>query len=446
MTVNAACKAALEQLREYFSSLGDKSPIRSLSLDEGGIAFIVCTPSEQHRITVCWTEADNYPNSGCILFGPEPVSELSERFQDRGELRDVVREVLRVFGIQMDIPGAQQATPAAMEEDSPAGKRRSGSDSGMDEGSDDDWDNVQSGSEDNDDHGSDGSSGQFEDEEEEQDEEQDEDDDDRDLIILCSSNMGRWERHEARLEAAAAAAAEGDAAKQQLSSMQGLAAKRQIFSSREAFAMLSRELLDFLRGRHLDCSVETEGDDLFHWVLDLGSFAEGSGMAKDMREVSRRYFYSTVRLRLRFMRGLYPFYPFAVEVVWPRLAGPLLGAVASHPMLATDKWDPFRPVMATVAQIKKYLEAHARVDLDHPGNDIRRHPHSTYSPLECGLARLEALSGVAPEGLSRSEAAELYAARDSYDKDAARLQALVDSGNKKRARPDAAGAGKRSKA
>ncbi|EFJ44535.1 hypothetical protein VOLCADRAFT_64713, partial [Volvox carteri f. nagariensis] len=34
-----------------------------------------------------------------------------------------------------------------------------------------------------------------------------------------------------------------------------------------AFSMLSRELLDFLRARHVDCSVETGGDDLYHWIL-----------------------------------------------------------------------------------------------------------------------------------------------------------------------------------
>lgn len=54
---------------------------------------------------------------------------------------------------------------------------------------------------------------------------------------------------------------------------------------------------------------------------------------QDMREVSRRYAYSTVRLRLRFMRGLHPFFPPSVEVVWPHLAGPLQvcgGAALGH--------------------------------------------------------------------------------------------------------------------
>lgn len=60
----------------------------------------------------------------------------------------------------------------------------------------------------------------------------------------------------------------------------GLAAKRQIFNPREAFSMLSRELLDFMRARHVDCSVETGGDDVYHWIVDLGSFTDGSALAR----------------------------------------------------------------------------------------------------------------------------------------------------------------------
>ncbi|GIL55821.1 hypothetical protein Vafri_11171 [Volvox africanus] len=163
----------------------------------------------------------------------------------------------------------------------------------------------------------------------------------------------------------------------------------------------------------------------------------GTSLRQDMREVSRRYFYSTVRLRLRFMRGLHPFFPPSVEVVWPHFKGPMLDAVASHPMLRLENWDPWRPAMETVGQIKAFLEANARVDLDNPANDIRLHPHSTYSPLERGLARLEALSGVSPTSLQQPEIAALYAARNSYDKDTARLQALAEAG-KKRGRSDLA--------
>ena len=58
------------------------------------------------------------------------------------------------------------------------------------------------------------------------------------------------------------------------------------------------------------------------------------------------------------------------------------------------------------------LKAHARVDLDNPANDIRRHGAAagTYTPLERSLARLEALTGLAPRCVAASaEVAELYA-------------------------------------
>ncbi|GLI65397.1 hypothetical protein VaNZ11_008953 [Volvox africanus] len=356
----------------------------------------------------------------------------------------------------MEVSNTPVPAPADMEDEGTIDKRF-GSDDDMDEGSDADWDNVASGS----DNGC-GGNGDG-DQQEVDDSGDDSDEEERDLIILCSMSLGReqlycrpwrtercvrvdavcfgprWERYEASVEAAM----EAETGKQALSSTQGLAARRQIFNPREAFSMLSRELLDCLRARNVDCSVETGGDDLYHWIVDLGSFTEGSALAKDMREVSRRYFYSTVRLRLRFMRGLHPFFPPSVEVVWPHFKGPMLDAVASHPMLRLENWDPWRAAMDTVGQIKAFLEANARVDLDNPANDIRLHPHSTYSPLERGLARLEALSGVSPLSLQQPEVAALYAARDSYDKDTARLQALAEAG-KKRGRPELA-SGKRTR-
>jgi hypothetical protein len=58
---------------------------------------------------------------------------------------------------------------------------------------------------------------------------------------------------------------------------------------------------------------------------------------QDMAELERRHGQADVRLRLRFKRGLYPFYPPAVELLQPRFCGPLLGALASHPMLQVPR-------------------------------------------------------------------------------------------------------------
>lgn len=38
-----------------------------------------------------------------------------------------------------------------------------------------------------------------------------------------------------------------------------------------------------------------------------------------MREIQRRYSYSSLKIRISFMRGLHPFYPASVEVVRPYL-------------------------------------------------------------------------------------------------------------------------------
>lgn len=69
------------------------------------------------------------------------------------------------------------------------------------------------------------------------------------------------------------------------------------------------------------------------------------------------------------------------------------GAVASHPMLSIKAWEPFRPLKDFIEQLKKFLESHARVDLDHPLNNITQHPDCSYSPLDRYLAQLEALTG-----------------------------------------------------
>jgi hypothetical protein len=65
------------------------------------------------------------------------------------------------------------------------------------------------------------------------------DEEERALLMECGQRQGRWERHEADLEASVAASA--------LSADQGLASRRQIFSAKEAFAMLSKELLNIIR-------------------------------------------------------------------------------------------------------------------------------------------------------------------------------------------------------
>ena len=130
------------------------------------------------------------------------------------------------------------------------------------------------------------------------------------------------------------------------------------------------------------------------------------------------------------------------QVVRPHFQGVTATAIASHPLLKLGTWDPWRPVGELIGQIKTFLEvcgptpasilgfrhcwvtctthiggplplpssdhgrprdstrplpssqAAARVDLDHPMNDIKRFPASSYRPVEVALARLNALSGL----------------------------------------------------
>lgn len=77
---------------------------------------------------------------------------------------------------------------------------------------------------------------------------------------------------------------------------------------------------------------------------------------QDMAEVSTKYAVSSVQLRFSFMRGLHPFYPPSLEVVRPHLSCPLAGALASHPLLRLEHWDPMMNMNQLLDRIKEFLE------------------------------------------------------------------------------------------
>ncbi len=99
--VNAALRAALEGLRAEYGSLGDASPLQSVSLEEGSVSFNVVRSKGAAPVSVniCFTEAEAYPHCGALVFGPDALAPLSERFQDRGELRTVVAEVRGLLAV-----------------------------------------------------------------------------------------------------------------------------------------------------------------------------------------------------------------------------------------------------------------------------------------------------------------------------------------------------------
>ncbi|MEW5298580.1 MAG: hypothetical protein WDW36_001686 [Sanguina aurantia] len=299
--------------------------------------------------------------------------------------------------------------------------------------------------------GNDGCSSQEEDKEGGADDDDDGDEDDadeRELMIEASLRVGRWERHENKLNGDGTLDADGkeDKGKKAVtfSATQGLAAKRQIFNPSEAFRMLSRELVDIYKRQSYEMFVDALDDDVYRWVVELSSFDSKSplaavsarGVPQDMREVQKRYAYSSVQLHITFKRGLHPFYPPAVDIVRPHFVGPVLGAVASHPMLLLQNWDPWRSHLQLIQEVKSFLETKARVDLSHPGTDIRLHQNAS-APLESHLARLEAVCGETPLHAA-AEFKALYSTREDYAKNECRLSALNDTSSNKRSKVEGA--------
>jgi baculoviral IAP repeat-containing protein 6 len=79
-------------------------------------------------------------------------------------------------------------------------------------------------------------------------------------------------------------------------------------------------------------------------------------IAQDLRELDRQHGRNHVCLRLRFKRGLHPFFPPQVQLLRPRIVGPVPGALASHPMLQLSTWDPWRSQRDLLEQLCLFLE------------------------------------------------------------------------------------------
>lgn len=63
-----------------------------------------------------------------------------------------------------------------------------------------------------------------------------------------------------------------------------------------------------------------------------------------------------VHLQLSFKRGLHPFYPPLLDVLYPRFTGPVAGALTSHPVTQLQHWDPWITQRELVAKLKAFLE------------------------------------------------------------------------------------------
>lgn len=78
--------------------------------------------------------------------------------------------------------------------------------------------------------------------------------------------------------------------------------------------------------------------------------------AQDLQDLQVSHGYDTVELRISFMRGLHPFYPPKVALIRPRMPAVLAGALASHPLLSLDLWDPWKPCEEWLAVLKDFIQ------------------------------------------------------------------------------------------
>lgn len=168
--------------------------------------------------------------------------------------------------------------------------------------------------------------------------------------------------------------------------------------------MLSEELFKIKSARQARLDGDAEGDDVHHWRLRLGCFSTSTPLGADLADLARRYpgtGADTVELRLKFKADLFPFYPPSVDIVRPRLLGPVRGALVAHPLLRLDTWDPITPCAAVVDRLRSFLELHGRVDLQADANNPATHPdgaHSdTLSRLDGALAQMGALHSCIPD-------------------------------------------------
>eukprot|EP00887_Chlorella_sp_A99_P005986 scaffold27.g5986.t1 len=185
--------------------------------------------------------------------------------------------------------------------------------------------------------------------------------------------------------------------------------QRQIFDSKAAFRRLANELEEIFKAQQHDFNMVAEASDapdgLYRWDVHLGGFS--GPLAEDLQQAGRKFGGSSVRLQLVFKRPLHPFYPPSVRLSWPRFQGPILSAVASHPLFTPRCWDPMLTAREVLLLLKAFLEEHARVDL----GSARNATSAAFLPAEQLLARLEALTGAG--SACQQDYKDLYETREA---------------------------------
>mmetsp|Transcript_5781 Transcript_5781/g.16229 ORF Transcript_5781/g.16229 Transcript_5781/m.16229 type:complete len:994 (+) Transcript_5781:105-3086(+) len=230
---------------------------------------------------------------------------------------------------------------------------------------------------------------------------------DRELTIAVANCTAPWERFEAEQ------ARQGQEAG--LSMEQGRAAEQQIFAPAEAFQILCKELRAIVRNavmRKVDIAADAVGNNVYTWRVRISGFSPASQLGKDLAQLQQAHGYDFVELRVAFMRGLHPFYPPKVEVVRPRMPLAVVCALASHPLLSLEGWDPLKPCLELLKELRAFLEGYGSVELQSPLNSPGLFPLSAYTPVERQLVSLEGVSTEPPRAASMPEYADMYRARD----------------------------------
>jgi hypothetical protein len=175
---------------------------------------------------------------------------------------------------------------------------------------------------------------------------------------------------------------------------------KNMFTSDQAEQILITEFMTLRKeGLPEGVTVEPIEYDLYNWCLQLRDFPSSSAIAKGLRRLSEdsRCGYDYVELQLKFVRGLHPFFPPAVQIVRPRLAGDAMWRVMNIAPLRLENWRPVRPrgMLDVIVAIKDRLASWAEIDIDHPGNALTN-VGGAFSELEQILASLISISALRP--------------------------------------------------
>lgn len=83
---------------------------------------------------------------------------------------------------------------------------------------------------------------------------------------------------------------------------------------------------------------------------------QGITFSQGLQELRQQHDCSYIQIRLSFKRGLHPFYPPMLVLLHPRMKGPVNGALASHPVVQLQHWDPWGTQRELAAKLKGFLQ------------------------------------------------------------------------------------------